>query len=191
MLGCSPDRGEDSMKSRAQTKPLAQPHASSPSISSTSATSQERGTIRELVALPTLAALHAVRLDTEKREATLRVDGPASASEVAARLDSALDPAVVETAIARGERLIVQREGGAFVVLGALRTAATPGLERGQDYTIEASRIFLRADNEMKLVSGSVQIALRAIGQVETIARDITARASAVHKLIGRMLHLN
>jgi hypothetical protein len=34
-------------------------------------------------------------------------------------------------------------------------------------------------------------VLLRAVGRVETIARDITARASQVHKLIGRALHLN
>jgi sulfur transfer protein SufE len=76
-------------------------------------------------------------------------------------------------------------------VLGALRTSATPGIDRGDEFTIEARRIHVRADSELKLVSGLVQIALTATGHVETIARDITARASSVHKIIGRMLHLN
>ncbi len=110
---------------------------------------------------------------------------------LAARLAPGLHPAVVETARARGELLIAQNTAQGLQLLGALRTSPTPGIEPGQDYVIEAERLTLRGNSEVNLVSGGAQVLLRAVGRVETIARDITARASQVHKLIGRALHLN
>jgi hypothetical protein len=40
-------------------------------------------------------------------------------------------------------------------------------------------------------VSGLSSIAVRAYGHVETLADQITSRAASVHKVVGRMLHLN
>ena len=140
---------------------------------------------------PALSALLAVAVDEEHRQVTLRIERPGTPIDVLARLDTALEAVVVQTAVARGERLIAQQDGADWVVLGALRTSATPGIDRGDEYAIDARRIHLRADTELKLTSGLAQFALHAAGHVETIARDITTRASSVHKLIGRMLHLN
>lgn len=111
--------------------------------------------------------------------------------EADARLARSLDPAVVHTSVARGEVVLVQEGPEGLVVLGALRTAATPGVDKGDEYVVEARRLKLVADHEISLVSGASQIAVRAIGIVETIASSITSRASTVHKVIGRMLHLN
>jgi hypothetical protein len=111
--------------------------------------------------------------------------------EADARLAPSLDPIVVRTAIERRETVIVQEGEEGYVVLGVLRTAPTPGVDKGDEYVIEARRLHLNADHELSLVSGASQIALRAIGMVETIATSITSRASSVHKIIGRMLHLN
>jgi hypothetical protein len=111
--------------------------------------------------------------------------------EVDAKLAASLDPVVVHTAVARGETVLAQELDGAFVVLGALRTAATPGVDKGDEYVIEARRITVAGQHEVSLTSGAAQIAVRAVGIVETIASSITSRASSVHKVIGRMLHLN
>jgi hypothetical protein len=113
------------------------------------------------------------------------------AAEVTATLDPSVHPSVVATAIARGERLIVQREGEAWVVLGALRTSPTPGIEEAEEYTIRAARVRVRAGDEFTVASGSASFAVRAYGAIETLAEQITSRASAVHKIVGRMLHLN
>jgi hypothetical protein len=134
-----------------------------------------------------MLALRVVGLDEEARTATLA----AGARTVDAALDDALDVAVVRGAIARGERLVVQREGGGLVVLGALRTAATPGLEPCDDVVIEANRLRVRAAHEVSIAAGTSAIALRAIGNLELLARNITARAEGVQRLFARLIELN
>lgn len=111
--------------------------------------------------------------------------------EADARLGKAVDAVVVQTAVARGETVIVQEGDDGLMVLGTLRTAATPGVDKGDEYVIEARRVKLVGDHDVSLISGATQIAVRAVGMVETIAANITTRAAGVHKLIGRMLHLN
>src|SRR5690349_21676055 len=65
-----------------------------------------------------LLALPALAFDEESGQVTLR-----GTTTITATLDQTLDRIVVKGAVARGERLIVQHEGGGYVVLGALRTA--------------------------------------------------------------------
>lgn len=110
---------------------------------------------------------------------------------IRAELDPSVHPSVVATAVARGERVVTQMEGGVWVVLGVLRTSPTPGIERADEYTIEASRVRVRASDEVTLAAGRASIAVRAYGAIETLAEQITSRASSVHKIVGRMLHLN
>ncbi|MDB5215874.1 MAG: hypothetical protein JWO86_3801 [Myxococcaceae bacterium] len=111
--------------------------------------------------------------------------------EVTATLDPSVHPSVVATALTRHERVIAQREGDAWVVLGALRTSPTVGIEESDEYVIRAARVRIRAADEFTVASGAASFAVRAYGAVETIAEQITSRASAVHKIVGRMLHLN
>lgn len=115
----------------------------------------------------------------------------AGSAVVMAKLDPSVHPSVVATAVARGERVIVQREDDVWLVVGVLRTSPTPGIEEAEEYTIKAARVRVRATDEMTIAAGTASIAVRAYGAVETIAEQITSRASAVHKIIGRMLHLN
>ena len=123
----------------------------------------------------------------EGTKARLRV----GAVEVTATLDPSVHPSVVATALTRGERVIAQREGEAWVVLGALRTSPTVGIEEADEYVIRAARVRIRAADEFTVASGASSFAVRAYGTIETLAEQITSRASAVHKIVGRMLHLN
>lgn len=141
--------------------------------------------LRPESAIPEITVAVPVLLEGEK--VRLRI----GAAEVTATLDAAVHPSVVATAIARAERLIVQREDGAWSVLGALRTSPTPGIEEADEYVIRAARVRVKAKDEFTVASGTASFAVRAYGTVETFAEQITSRASAVHKLIGRMLHLN
>jgi hypothetical protein len=140
-----------------------------------------------LPALPALAALRLASVDEERRTAMVGTGG----LTFEARLDDSLSPAVLVTALSRGEPVIAQREATGWVVLGALRTAPTPGVDEGDEYRIKARRIALESAHELSLVSGAASLVLRAYGHVETLAEDITSRAAGVHKVIGRLLRLN
>lgn len=157
--------------------PASEPRATSPA--------PEPPRVPESADVPSLAAVTASVL--EGTTVRIRV----GAAEVSAELDASVHPSVVATAIARGERVVVQREGGAWVVLGVLRTSPTPGLEEADEYVIRAGRIRVRAKDEFSVASGAASFAIRAYGTIETLAEQITSRASAVHKIVGRMLHLN
>ena len=108
-----------------------------------------------------------------------------------ASLDPSLSLWVVRTAKTTGERLLAQREGDRWVVLGALRTAPVPGVDEGDEFTLRARRISILAEHEASVRAGAASFVLRAQGVVETIAKDITSRATSVHKIVGRMLRLN
>lgn len=110
---------------------------------------------------------------------------------VQARVDPSVHPSVIATALARKERVIAQREDGAWVVLGALRASPTPGIEAADEYVLRAGRLRIEASHEFRVVSGAASLAVRAYGHVETLADQITSRASTIHKIVGRMLHLN
>ncbi|WP_437961331.1 hypothetical protein WME76_17950 [Sorangium sp. So ce119] len=140
-----------------------------------------------------LAALRIARLASDKdgRDDVPSIHLQTGAGEVEASVDPAVHPVVLRTAFERGERVIAQREGGAWVVLGVLRTGPTPGVDPGDEYLIRARRVSIVADHEFAVVSGAASLVLRAFGYVETIAQDITARATNVHKVIGRVIRLN
>lgn len=135
-----------------------------------------------------LIAALAEALDEDRRVVVVRLG---KAEIIEASLDPSLDLIVVRTAITRRERLIAQWEGASLVVLGALRTTPTPGVDAGDHYVIEARRVEVQAEHEFTVVTGKASFVMRAHGYIESFARDITTRASGVHKLIGRMLRLN
>jgi hypothetical protein len=137
-------------------------------------------------AAATLLAAIPTAMDESGEQLTVRV----GSAELTARLGPGVSPTVVRTSIERGETVVVVEDGG-LVVIGALRTSPTPGIEKGEDYVIEAKRLELRGDDRIAIVAGGAQILLSAIDRIEVVARDITSRARRVHKLVGRMLHLN
>jgi hypothetical protein len=131
-----------------------------------------------------LAALHPDRQEG-------RADVQLGEVVVPAQIDPAVHPSVLATALARKERVIVQREPAGFVVLGVLRTAPTPGIEEAEEYHVKAARLVLEASHEVSVTAGRTGMFVRAIGQVETLAETITSRAASVHKIIGRIIRLN
>jgi hypothetical protein len=128
-------------------------------------------------------------LDVNEQRAELDLGG----SPATATIAPTLHRAVLETAMRRGEPMIVERRaGGQIVVVGALRTQPTPGIDAMDRIELEADRIHLKASRELTLSSGRLaRLALRAAGEVETYASRITSRAEEVHKIIGRLLRLN
>jgi hypothetical protein len=111
---------------------------------------------------------------------------------VAARRDPTVHPVVLRGAYERGERVLAEhRVGEGWVVVGALRTQPSPGIDVGSEYTIEADRVHIRASSEVSLSARAASVVLRAVGEVETYAERILSRAEGLHKIVGRMLRLN
>jgi hypothetical protein len=137
--------------------------------------------------LGTMVAARAIALDEAKRRMDIEIGGRAGVAD----LDACVDTIVAATAVQRGERLIVERGADGWVVLGALRTTPTPGVDRGQEFHIAAKRLKLEGTHDLRLVSGAASVVLQAVGQFEVFAKNITSRASGLHKIVGRMLHLN
>lgn len=114
-----------------------------------------------------------------------------------ATLDAAVDAAVIETAHRRGERVLVEVIGERAVIVGALRTQATPGIEQSDRFDIKAGEVTIAATKvsidgeEVALNSATARLVLRAAGEIESFAERIVSRASGVHKIVGRMLRLN
>jgi hypothetical protein len=176
------------MRSRAVAKLVSRSSSESEPCAEGSAVTSVAAGDERVPALPALPAVAAVRaIGLEGTVAVLEVGG----RTVRAGLDPSVHPSVVATAVARGERVVTQMEGGAWVVLGVLRTSPTPGIEEAEEYVIKAGRVRVKAGDEFTVASGRASFAVRAYGAVETIAEQITSRASAVHKIVGRMLHLN
>jgi hypothetical protein len=111
--------------------------------------------------------------------------------------DAALAPSVLDGAVARGERVVIDVEGDRATIVGALRTQPTAGLEPVERFAVEANRVELRAaeilveGDELVLSSKTAKIILRAASEIESFAERIVSRATGVQKIIGRMLRLN
>ena len=132
----------------------------------------------------TTARIHAIEGDTLR----LAVGGQI----VVATVDASVHPAVLRGAAERGERVLAERdERGAWIVLGALRTQPTPGIDAVDAYTIEADKVTIRGRSEVSIVTEAAGLVVRAIGEVETYADKIISRAEGVHKIVGRILRLN
>lgn len=123
----------------------------------------------------------------EGQRAMVRVGG----ASFVAGIDGHVDPIVIASALERAEPVLVEKRGDNLYVVGALRTRATPGVDKMKEVTIEAETIDLRASNQATVRSGPAVLAVRAIGEIETYAEKILSRAEGVHKIIGRMLRLN
>jgi hypothetical protein len=143
--------------------------------------------LRQSTAGAGLIAALIEEIDEERRQVSLRI----GEDLVPAYLDPSVSTVVMRTALANHERVITQREAGSWVVVGALRTTPTPGVDIGDEFLIKARRVLVVAEHEFGVVSGAASIVVRAQGVVETVAQDITTRASSLHKIIGRMIRLN
>jgi hypothetical protein len=110
--------------------------------------------------------------------------------ELDATCDPSVSPIVIETAIQRRERVLVEMTSEGAVVIGVLRTQPTPGIDRAEAFHIEADRVTVEG-NEVVLSSKTAKVILRAASEIESFAERIVSRAEGVHKIVGRMLRLN
>ncbi len=149
-----------------------------------------------------LAPIQLVQPTSMSLARIVSLDGAAAVVDVSGRslkatVDASVDIAVLETAERRGERVLVEVAGDRAVIVGALRTQATPGIERAERFDIQAGEVTIAATrvsvdgDEVALNSKTARLVLRAAGEIESFAERIVSRASGVHKIVGRMLRLN
>ena len=149
-------------------------------------TAEQRGQVASLVNGPALATARVEGVEGERVRITI------GRNTVLALRDEAVHPAVLEGARKRGERVIVERDpDGVWVVLGALRTQPTPGIDVVEEFTIEADRVSVKAHAEITLEADTACVAVRAEGEIESHAPRIVSRAEDLHKITGRALRLN
>jgi hypothetical protein len=159
------------------------------SVSAEPSEAKGRATPLRLLATPVLCTARLEAIE-EGGGSALRI--AVGGQLVAAQRDASVHPAVLEGALARGERVLVERDAeGAWTVIGALRTQPTPGVDVVEQYTIEADRVTIRGRTDVTLTSETAGLVVRALGEVESYADRIISRAEGVHKIIGRILRLN
>lgn len=138
-------------------------------------------------AIPGLVAGQAVALDGQSSVVTLRF----ADVEATATLHPSVEPVVIRRAIERGELVIAQQASTGWLVIGVLRTSATPGLDVGDDYVIEARRLRVDVHDELWLIAGATEFVMHAFGTASLVAKEISARAKGVMRLVGIPLKLN
>ena len=136
-------------------------------------------------ALPSIATARVVSIDG--RAASVEVGGVVRA----ASLDEPVHAAVIAGACERGERVLVEARGAELVIVGALRTQPTPGIDEAERYVVKAGSISIEGSDEVRLSTGAAAFVLRATGEIETFAERIVSRAEGVHKMVARFLRLN
>lgn len=140
-------------------------------------------------AFGSLALAFVTRAQEDEDEIDVRVGG----RSLVAKASPTLQRAILVTAMRTGEPVLVERNAdGSLVVVGGLRTQATPGVDDMKEIHLEADRIHLKGRREIVLsTEGVASLALRAAGEIETYADRIVSRAEELHKIVGRMLRLN
>lgn len=154
----------------------------------------DRSTQRARVDAPahafgSLALAFVISASEDDDEIEVRVGG----RPLVAKAAPTLQRAILVTAMRTGEPVLVERNAdGSLVVVGGLRTQATPGVDDMKEIRLEADRIELKGRREIVLsTEGVASLALRAAGEIETYADRIVSRAEELHKIVGRMLRLN
>jgi hypothetical protein len=135
---------------------------------------------------PSLATARVEEIEGDRVRISVR------GASISALRDETLHPAVLEGAQRRGERVLVERgEDGVWLVIGALRTQPTPGIDAAREFTIEAERVTVRGHAEVRIAAETASVVVRAEGEIESQAPRIVSQADGLHKITGRTLTLN
>lgn len=145
-----------------------------------------KGALSVLAAVPVCATARLAAVEGD------RVRLAFGTEQVDARRDPSMHPAVLAGAFERKERVLAEhRPEEGWVVVGALRTQPTPGIDVGDEYTISADRVVIDGKSEVALTAQTASLVVRALGEVESYAERIISRAEGLHRIVGRILHLN
>lgn len=136
------------------------------------------------IALPDAVLRTGAAVGIAGRRARVRVRG--LAEPVEAELDAAVSPEIVERAMARGDRVLLEQVSGAApVVVGVVQTAVP------EELTLKAKRIHIEGEQEVLIRSGRGAMRVRQDGDVELVGSRISAMSRGLFRLVGRVLRLN
>jgi hypothetical protein len=115
----------------------------------------------------------------------------AGGSERLATLDPAVDPALVDEALATGARVVLDTSAlPAAVIVGTLTTARPVSLDRHGDLTVRARRVLLDATERALVRIPGAFVELKK-GEVEVYANRVLTRARELAKTLAAMISLN
>lgn len=104
-------------------------------------------------------------------------------------LDPAVDPALLEEALASGARVVIDG-AGAPCVAGVLLSARPLTIDRAGDVAASVRRLAVRVADEALLATPRAFV--RVAGEeVELFGNRVLARAREVAKILGRLIALN
>ncbi len=103
--------------------------------------------------------------------------------------DPAVDPALLEQAMASGARVVVEL-GAAPAIVGALVVARPLSIDRHGDVEARVRRLRLTAVDEVLLRTGGAFARLKG-GELELYGDRVLTRAREVARILGRMIKLN
>jgi hypothetical protein len=102
--------------------------------------------------------------------------------------DPSVDPALIETAITTGARVVVE-DGLQASIVGALATARSVSVDR-DDRVLLAVKRFEVSAGETVLKSEAAFVSLKD-GEVEIFGRRILSRARELARILARAIQLN
>lgn len=136
------------------------------------------------VALPEAVLRTGRAVGLEGRHVRVRLRGLDEA--VVVPLDAGVSPDLVEQAITRGDRVLLEQVGSADpVVVGVVQTGVPEELH------LKAKRIHIEGEQEVLLRSGRGAMRVRQDGDVELVGSRISAMSRGLFRLVGRVLRLN
>jgi hypothetical protein len=110
-------------------------------------------------------------------------------AERLAERDASVDPALVESAIASGARVVLE-DGPVPVIVGGLATGRAVEVSRAGEVDLSVKRFRVTAEEEVTLQTPSAF--LRAQGdEVEIFGRRLLSRAREAARILARVIQLN
>lgn len=111
-------------------------------------------------------------------------------AEHQASVDPSVDPRVLAEALERGARVVVEREGAAITIVGALTTAPALTVDRDGDVHASVRRFVIEATDEAMIKTRRAMVKLTA-SEIEHYADEVKTRARDAVRLLAAVIRLN
>jgi hypothetical protein len=142
----------------------------------------DRATLPGSAVAPGLRTARVARMTEAGADIALRGSGQL----VIAVIDEGVDRALIERAMASGDRVLVEvTPGEAPIIVGVVQTRVPERLE------LKAKEIVVDAESEVLIRAGRSAVRLREDGEVELVGSRILTLSRGLFRIVGRVLRLN